>query len=234
MAKKDRLRRIITTLVISVAIAWGALEFRDHLLPFVDWIETLGIWGPLIFIGGYTFFVLLFAPGSALTLAAGALFGVPWGAFYAFSGAFLGSTGAFLISRYIAHDWVNEKLGASTRLGAINYAIGTNGLRIIFLLRLAPTIPFNALNYLLGLTRARLRDSMLASVGMMPGTILYVYLGHTASRVAEPSSGKGGHNFAEWSLTIIGLIAGLGAIWLIAAGAKKTLREKLDPRAKQP
>jgi len=220
--------RACACLVVLAATIWSVSEFGEKFLSLVAWIETLGAWGPLIFIFAYMVSVPLFAPGSVLTFTAGTLFGLFWGVFYAFVGAFLGSTAAFLISRHIARDWVDNRLTASKHLKAVNEAISDDGLRITLLLRLSPVIPFNALNYFLGLTQVSFRDFVFASTGMIPGTFLYVYFGHFAARVVDSSIKSDNVKLLEWSVWIIGLIATLSAVLLIADKARKKLSVTID------
>src|SRR5439155_1410723 len=93
------------------------------------------------------------------------------------SAATLGASAAFLVGRYLARAAVERRIAANPRFAAIDRAVGAEGRKIVFLLRLSPVFPFNLLNYALGLTRVRFADFFLASVGMLPGTVLYVYSG---------------------------------------------------------
>src|SRR5690606_28498352 len=112
---------------------------------------------------------VLLIPGSALTLGAGALFGVFWGTVYASTGATLGATCAFLIGRYLARDWVAARIARRPAFVAIDRAVAEEGWKIVGLTRLSPIFPFVLLNYAFGLTRVSLRDYVFASwLGMLP------------------------------------------------------------------
>src|SRR5207244_5256693 len=160
------------------------------------------------FIAGYVLATVAFVPGVVLTLAAGVIFGLVRGVVYVFVAAVLGSSAAFLIGRYLARTAVERRLAANPRFAAIDRAVGAEGRKIVFLLRLSPVFPFNLLNYGLGLTRVRFADYVMASVGMIPGTLLYVYYGKLAGDVAALAGGaapeKGGGYYA---VLILGLVA---------------------------
>jgi uncharacterized membrane protein YdjX (TVP38/TMEM64 family) len=193
---------------------------------FATWVNELGPWGPLAFIAGYAVSVVLLVPAVLLTLAGGAVFGLMLGTVYVFVAAVVGSIAAFLIARYVARDMVEKRLGANLRVAAIDRAVAAQGLRIVFLLRLSPVFPFVLLNYALGLTRVRLSDYALASFGMIPGTILYVYYGKLAGDVAALGSGQApARGTAYYVLTAVGLVATIGATTLVTRIARRAVRE---------
>ncbi len=175
---------------------------------FADWVEGLGALGPIVFILGYAVAVVAFVPGSLLTLAAGAIFGLAEGTLYVLVAATLGSTLAFLIARHGARAAIEKRLEGDERFAAIDRAVGAEGLKIVFLLRLSPVFPFNLLNYSLGLTQVRLVDYFVASIGMLPGSLLYVYTGKVAGDVAAIAGGQTGEKgAADWLLLVVGLVA---------------------------
>ena len=189
------------------------------------WVGDFGAWAPVVFITGYALCVAVFVPGSILTIAGGALFGLAGGTAYAFTAALLGATLGFLIARYAARDWVAQRLRADSRFEAIDRAIEGAGLRITVLLRLSPLFPFSFLNYALGLTSVRLRDYILGSLAMLPGTLLYVYYGALAGQVAARAAGEETAGTAELALQAVGLIATLGVTVAITRLARRALRE---------
>ena len=218
--------RWIGLAVVLVGLVLLAREAGGSIPRFVSWVEGLGFWGPVVFVLGYAVAVVGFVPASALTLAAGAVFGIAWGTVYVFAAAVLGSTAAFLVSRYLARSSVERRVAADPRFTAIDRAVGEAGRKIVFLLRLTPVVPFNLLNYALGLTRVRLVDTLAASVGMLPGTLLYVYLGKVAGEVATRASGaEAGRSPAEWALLVVGLLATVTVTVLVTRIAKAALRE---------
>src|SRR5262249_61840093 len=117
-------------------------------------------------------------PGSLITLGAGAAFGLIRGTLAVSAGSTLGAAAAFLLGRTLARGWVEHKVANKPRFRALDQAIGAEGFKIVLLLRLSPVFPFNVLNYALGLTRVSFRSYLVASwIGMLPGTVMYVYLG---------------------------------------------------------
>jgi len=193
---------------------------------FADWVEGLGFWGPLVFVVGYALAVVFFVPGSILTLAGGAIFGVVPGTLYVLAAATLGATAAFLVSRYLARQAVERRIEGDARFAAIDRAVGEQGRWIVFLLRLSPVFPFNLLNYALGLTQVRLVDYVLACVGMLPGTLLYVYSGKVAGDVAAVAGGAGGERgAADYALLGVGLLATLIVTTVVTRIARRALAD---------
>jgi uncharacterized membrane protein YdjX (TVP38/TMEM64 family) len=194
--------------VALAALVWLGRSAGDLVPAFAAWVESLGLVGPLVFVVGYAVAVVAFVPGSVLTLAAGAIFGVLEGTVYVLAAATLGSIGAFLVARHLARSAIERRIEGDARFAAIDRAIGAEGLKITFLLRLSPVFPFNLLNYALGLTRVRLRDYAIASIGMLPGTLLYVYTGKVAGDVAAIAGGRETERGAgDWTVLVLGLVA---------------------------
>jgi uncharacterized membrane protein YdjX (TVP38/TMEM64 family) len=207
--------------VLAVAVLLTrAPDLRPQLEAFRAWVQTLGPWGPAVFIAGYALAVVAFIPGSLLTVSAGAIFGLGPGTLYVFSAASLGACAAFLIARHLARDAIEQRLQRNPRFAAIDRAIAREGRKITFLLRLSPLFPFTLLNYALGLTRVRLADYALACTGLLPGTLLYVYLGSLAGLGGEGDAGGLRGVFYG-----AGLIATLAVVALITRVARRALIE---------
>jgi uncharacterized membrane protein YdjX (TVP38/TMEM64 family) len=212
----------IGLLALALLVALGR-ALGGYVEPFRDAVLRLGVLGPVVFVLGYAAAVVAFVPGSALTLAAGAIFGVARGTALVFAAAVLGSSAAFLIARYLARGAVERRIAGNRQFAAIDRAIGREGRKITFLLRLSPAIPFTLLNYALGLTRVRFPDALLASLGMLPGTLLYVYLGSVAGDAASAAAGD-----AELGRTLVkavGLAATAAVTIYVTVLARRALRE---------
>lgn len=222
-ARSTIIRVMIVLAVVAVLVVAGR-QLSAQLPRLTAAVDALGVWGPVAFIGAYALACVAFVPASLLTLAAGALFGVVRGTIFVLIGATLGALGAFLIARYVARDWVSARVAKDARFAAIDAAIAEQGRKVVFLLRLSPVIPFNVLNYALGLTKVRVGDFVLASAGMLPGTVLYVYSGKLASVVAGASSAttppKGPAFYAVLGL---GLAATAAVTVLVTRVANKAL-----------
>ncbi|HBQ98125.1 MULTISPECIES: TVP38/TMEM64 family protein [unclassified Roseofilum] len=187
-------------------------------------IENLGPIGAIAFILLYIVATVAFLPGSILTLGAGVVFGVAFGSVYVFIGATLGATAAFLVGRYLARDWIAKKIEGNTKFSAIDRAVGEEGLKIVLLTRLSPVFPFNLLNYAYGLTQVSLKDYFIGSIGMIPGTIMYVYIGSLAGNLATIGTGDQPSNpTITWTLRIIGFIATVAVTLYVTRIARKAL-----------
>jgi uncharacterized membrane protein YdjX (TVP38/TMEM64 family) len=197
-----------------------------HLIDFAEWVRGLGFWGPVVFMAGYAVAVVAFAPGSVLTIAAGILFGVLAGTAYVFVAASLGACAAFLVARHVARDAVERKLAGNERFAAIDSAVESEGRKIVFLLRLSPVFPFNLLNYGLGLTGVRFGDYAVACAGMLPGTLLYVYLGSLVGDLAAVAAGETGVGDAQQRWIFIGglLVTAVVTIWITRIARRALVR----------
>jgi uncharacterized membrane protein YdjX (TVP38/TMEM64 family) len=218
--------RIAVLVVGLAALVILGRQAGHHIPQFAQWVNGLGVWGPLVFVFGYALATVAFVPGSLLTLAAGAIFGLAKGVIYVFIAAILGSSSAFLVSRYLARQTIERRLAANPRFAAIDRAVGAQGRKIIFLLRLSPVFPFNLLNYALGLTQVRFVDYVMASVGILPGTLLYVYYGKLAGDVAVLAGGAAPEKGAGYyAVLILGLVATIIVTTLVTRTARRALRE---------
>lgn len=221
--------RVIALAVVLVVLFVVARQAGGAIPEFAEWVDGLGAWGPLVFILGYAAAAVGFVPGSLLTLAGGAVFGLGWGTLWVFLGASAGAVLAFLVARYIARDAIQSRVEGNDRFAAIDRAIGKNGLKITFLLRLSPVFPFNLLNYALGLTRVSLRDYSLALFGMLPATMLYVYYGKLAGDVAALAAGAAPEKGTGYYVVLgLGLIATLAVTTVVTRIATRSLREATD------
>jgi uncharacterized membrane protein YdjX (TVP38/TMEM64 family) len=206
----------------------NALPFLQWMVDFIHWAKGMGAAGGAIYAVFYIVGTALFFPGLPLTLGAGFLYGAVIGTLVVSPASVAGATLAFLIARYVARDWVTRRLKKYPQAAAIDRAIEKNGFKAVVLLRLQPVLPFNILNYALGLTSIRLRDYMLASwIGMFPATVLYVYLGSVMNDISDllrgrPNSGVAGR-FLLWG----GLAAIVVLVWWLGRIAKKALRDEM-------
>jgi len=224
-ASSPIVRALVLVCAVIVLIAVGR-HAGPYVTAFTAWVNGLGVWGPLVFVVGYALAVVAFLPAFILTLAGGAIFGLLRGTLYVFAGAVTGSIGAFLAARHFARGLVEKRIAANPRFAAIDRAVGSQGLKIVFLLRLSPAFPFVLLNYALGLTRVTLGDYALASFGMIPGTILYVYYGKLAGDVAAIGAGQtAGRGAGYYAVLAIGLVATVMATTIVTRIARRALQE---------
>jgi uncharacterized membrane protein YdjX (TVP38/TMEM64 family) len=199
-----------------------SIFLRDAL----TWVESLGSLGAIAFIFLYILTAVAFFPGSILTLGAGVLFGIFLGTLYVFIGATIGAVAAFLVGRYLARGWVSKKIAGNTKFQAIDRAVSREGLKIVLLTRLSPIFPFNLLNYAYGVTGVSLKDYTLGSVGMLPGTLMYVYIGSLAGNLATLGATTPAPNpWLQWGIRLLGFAATVGVSVYVTKIAKKALAQ---------
>ena len=207
----------------SLATCFNPQEILRNALV---WVDSLGSLGAIAFIILYIVATVAFLPGSILTLGAGVVFGVFFGSVYVFIGATLGAIAAFLVGRYLARDWVAQKIAGNQKFKAIDQAVGKEGFKIVLLTRLSPIFPFFLLNYAYGVTGVSLKDYAIASVGMIPGTIMFVYIGSLAGNLATLGTQNQTVNpFLEWTIRIIGFMATVAVTLYVTKLARKALDE---------
>ncbi len=226
-SRPSRLARSLVVLVL-VAVAFGALWFlpvKQCLVLALEWTRDLGAWGPVFVALFYIVAAVFFLPGSVLTLGAGFLFGVPVGLLSAWTGATVGACAAFLVGRTLARDWVARKVQGNAKFSAIDEAVGREGFKIVFLLRLSPVFPFNLLNYALGLTKVSFWNYAIASmIGMLPGGLMYVYLGSAARSLADVAAGTVEGGLAGRIFFWVGLAATILVAGFVTRLARKSLK----------
>jgi uncharacterized membrane protein YdjX (TVP38/TMEM64 family) len=195
-------------------------------LDFAQWVQSLGPWGPLAFIAGYTVVTVAVMPAFLLTLAAGAIWGFWLGLLLAMSGAVCGATCSFLGARSVLRGVVQRYVKRHPRLVAIDRAVEQEGARLVFLLRLSPAVPFVLLNYVLGVSRISLRDHFIGLFGMIPTAAMYVYAGKVAGDLTALATGAATPRGTTYYLLLsLGLVATIVATLLVTRAARRTLRE---------
>ncbi len=226
--------RLVIGIIVLIVLVVGARRLGGTIPAVVEYVEGLGALGPLVFIVSYVIGVVAFIPGALLTLTGGALFDIGAGTLYVFVAAVVGSSLAFLSARYVARGLIEERLRHHPRFAALDTAVADHGLKIVFLLRLSPAFPFNFMNYALGLTRVSFRDYFLASAGMLPGTLLYVYYGKVAGDAAALAAGAAVEKDASQYLLLgLGLVATIAVTTIVTRIARKALAQTTR-RADEP
>lgn len=213
----------LALIALAVLLVMRAAPTERILDVAQTWIDGLGVWGPLALGAIYILAALLFVPGSLLTLAAGAIYGLVLGTIVVSLASTTAAALAFLISRHLARDAVRRKIERSPRLAAVDEAIGEQSWKIVALLRLSPAVPFTLQNYLYGVTAVRFWPAVLASwAAMLPGTFMFVYLGslgRTAAAGRETSA-------AEWALRAIGLLATIAVTAYVTRLARQAIHQR--------
>ncbi|HZF31396.1 MAG TPA: VTT domain-containing protein [Gammaproteobacteria bacterium] len=223
---------LLLAAVVAVAAGW----------PVGFWIAGAAAWAQLhplaagaLFVAVYVLAAVLVVPGSILTLASGYLFGLPLGVALTSAGSLLGAAAAFLVGRFVAREWVEQRIAARPNFRALDAAMRHDGFVIMLLARLSPLIPYNLLNYGLSVTAARFRDYLLASwIGMLPAIVAYVYTGSFANSLTTLTSTGRAPTWAAHSLLALGFAATVALAVLITRRATRILRERLAAESQPP
>jgi uncharacterized membrane protein YdjX (TVP38/TMEM64 family) len=211
--------------VVALVVAARMLPLQIWLNIFSERVAALGPAGVVLYAAMYAVAAVLFVPGSVLTLAAGVVFGLFWGTVAVSLGSTAGAALAFLLARYLARERVVAWAAKYPKFRAIDRAIGEQGWKIVALLRLSPLVPFTYSNYLYGLTPVRFWPYVLASwAAMLPGTVLYVYLGVIGKAGLEAAAGaETARSPLETAALVVGLVATGVATWYISRIARRAL-----------
>ena len=213
---------LIAALIVFVPV-------KDIATDVLVWSQSLGFMGYVVFAAVYALFTVLFIPGFILTVGAGAVFGLIPGFLAVSIGSTVGATLAFVLGRFFARDMVAKKIEGNKRFAAIDSAVGREGSKIVFLTRMSPVFPFNLINYAYGLTKIPLWKYALASwIGMMPGTLLYVYVGALAGTVAKAASDAPEAGGFETAMKVLGFVATLVVTIYVTKIAKKALEQEAE------
>ncbi|MGK7909146.1 MAG: TVP38/TMEM64 family protein [Synechococcus sp.] len=210
---RPRLWIAIAVLTLLALLFFTPLGERLQHEQLVMDLEMLGTWAPALFIAMNIVAASLGVPGTVLTVAGGAVFGLAWGTVWSTIGSTLGAIGAFVLARYLLHDWAVQRYGHHPLLQRLNRSIKQHSLKLMLAVRLFPISPFNLVNFLLGLTKVSLSDySLGTAVGIIPGTVLYTWIGVSGRELVE-----GGDSFpfgmAIAALTLLSVLPILAKRW---------------------
>jgi uncharacterized membrane protein YdjX (TVP38/TMEM64 family) len=188
-------------------------------------VQRAGLWGALLFGLAYIPAAVFFVPAWAMTLGAGFVFGVAKGTAIVSLGSTAGAAAAFIVARTVGHNWIVGRTAAWPALGAVARAVESEAFKVVLLARLSPLFPFNLLNYAFGLSSVPFRTYLLASwIGMLPGTIMYIYLGSAARSVTALLSGQIRRTPGQQLLFAVGLAATVAVTTLVTRRARGALR----------
>jgi uncharacterized membrane protein YdjX (TVP38/TMEM64 family) len=234
---------VIVAGVLGVVIfAMKTFHLGDRLNDAVEWIRGLGAIGVVVYAGLYVVATLV-GLATPLTLAAGAIYGPLGGVAIVSPSSVTAATICFLLGRFALRKQIEAKVSKNAKFSAIEKAIGTNGFKIVTLVRLSPVFPFTLLNYGLGLTNVKVRDYVLGSfLGMLPGTAMYVYFGFIGGAATTGGSSSFGDKLSnvkaclsggvcdspsalKFALTVVGGIATVIVTIVVTRIARKALAD---------
>jgi uncharacterized membrane protein YdjX (TVP38/TMEM64 family) len=196
----------------------------DWLAPAVLKLTEIGPWAPVLFTLIYIVAAVTLAPAFFLTVAAGAMFGVWRGSAIVFIAASLGASVVYALgSRLAKFAWI-QRVTRDPRVAAVQAAIRSESVWIMFLLRLSPLVPYNILNYALALSGVRYVDFLIALIGMIPAIIMYTYYGKVVGDVAALAAGVSPPRGPEYyALLVVGLIAIIASTTMITRAARRAM-----------
>ena len=226
LVTKNKKRKALA-LAIAVLIALiFILPVQTWIVDALKWTQGLGALGPFFVIAFYIVACVLFLPGSVLTLGAGFIFKLFVGTITVSIGSTLGACAAFLIGRTFGRKWIAKKIEGNEKFTAIDNAVGKQGFKVVLLTRLSPVFPFNLLNYAFGLTKVDFKKYALASwIGMLPGTVMCVYLGAGLRSLTDVATGKIETGKTGQLFFWLGMLATIAVTILITYFAKKELKQ---------
>ena len=227
--KKNPVVRLVLLGSLLVAGTVAAWWFRDRIGPALEWVQGFGLWGLVLLAAAYLPSALFaFPPALLLTIAAGAFYKVVPATIAISLGSTLAATCAFLLGRTLARGWVEARMEKQPLFKALDAAVAENAFRIVLLMRLSPLLPFVVLNYAYGLTKVKLGHFVLASwIGMLPGTLLYIYIGSSLGGAAMLAGGKTPETgVAGRVLWWVGLAATVLVTALVTWQARRALRRR--------
>jgi uncharacterized membrane protein YdjX (TVP38/TMEM64 family) len=180
-------KKIFVALLIiaAIVVAYRFLPISDWLKHFQTYVRGLGALGYIVYIAVYAVCVVAFIPASILTLGAGAIFGFAGGTIVVVIGATIGATLAFLLARTVMRKRIEEMTRNNAKFRALDRAIANEGMKIVFLVRLAVVFPFTYINFAFGLTAIPLWRYVLATfLGIIPTTMAFVFASSAAAKAA--------------------------------------------------
>lgn len=237
----DRYRKIVIGLLFVAVILFvicdstvGKGRIREGMTVFLEWIrENPGV-GVVCFVLVFFLASLICVPGALLTIGAGYVFaasfdgciktGIVIGTLAVFVGAVTSSTAAFLLSRYLLYERVRRLSQKYSIFEALDVALSEKGFRIMCLLRLSPITPYVLLNYIAGVTTVKFSSYSLSIFCVLPGTILYVFLGATAGSLTD----KNDNSTVTMLVVVVGAVLGIFAIGMTSYYARKELNKEVD------
>jgi len=216
--------RVIVAMIVMALLGYVLWRYpvADWVSASLAWVKGLGAMGFVFFVAIYIVATVIGVPAWILTVGAGAAWGVITGTLVVIVGATAGVTGAFLVGRYLARGMVARKVENNARFAAIDRAVAQRGFRIVLLTRLSPVFPYNLMNYMYGITSVTLRAYVVASfIGMIPGTVMYVYFGSIGHHVASGAPSTIEQSIVKYA----GFVIAIAVTIYVARVARKALRE---------
>jgi uncharacterized membrane protein YdjX (TVP38/TMEM64 family) len=166
---------VLIVIIVTLFIVVNVYGFGGNIEELQQWIQSLGVWGPIAFFVIYLGAVIATIPGTIFGVIAGAIFGSVIGVILISIASTIGASLTFLIARYFARDIVARWLSKNKTMKRLDQLTEDHGVFIVGLTRLIPLFPFTLLNYGFGLTKVSFKTYVFWSwLCMLPGTIIVV------------------------------------------------------------
>lgn len=209
-------------LAISVYF-WQSVQ--AYVLGILAWVDTLGIWAPIVFIGMVAMSVPMVFPGIVFTLAAGFMFGFIHGVIYIVLGLSMGGVISFLLGRYVLRDKVLKLLQRHASMYHLESEVTRGGGKLIMFTRMIPMFPYKVSNYVFGCTRVKLWEFWLGNtIGILPLTFTNVYVGSLAVNLTSMGDRDAPLTTTEWVLSLGGLACAVVGLIYITRYAQRAIR----------
>ncbi len=227
---------IIIGSALFVGVILGTLiyffDLQSHVRSLLEWIDTQGVWAPILFILIDIVIVIALIPGVLITMGAGFLFGVVMGSIYIITATTIGAVLAFISARYLLSEQTIEYLRTYPRLKFVDQLLAAEGWKIVLVTRLIPFFPFKLSNYLFGLTKFKLRDFFIGTFfGIWPITIFNVYVGSITADLSTLGVPSAKTNL-EWIFYICGFVVTIFAVIYLSHRARQALKKYLPDTEK--
>ena len=217
---------VLVLAIVALIVISQVVDVQNMLGNAMDNVKNLGWLGYVVFAALYIAATVLFLAPTILTLGAGAVYGVVAGTVLVSVSSMLGACTAFYLGRHLAREAIAAKVEGNVKFKAIDDAVRKQGWKIVGLTRLSPVFPFSLLNYMYGLTPVSFRHYFFASwIGMLPGTVMYVYLGTAGESLVTLGAEGRGRTTAEWALFAVGLVVTVIVTLFVTRLASKALSE---------
>jgi uncharacterized membrane protein YdjX (TVP38/TMEM64 family) len=195
---------------------------------FAKWSTDHPLAAALAFSALVVLAMVIMLPVSIQAMAAGFLFGLGQGFLVMYLAGLAGFTVAFLAGRFLARPWVATLAQRRPEFASIDLAMHQRGLVLVLLARLSQVLPYNLLNYFLGLTAVKLKDYVAGSaIGMLPGIFLFVFIGTTATDIAAIFRGEVDDVGSSLWIAGAGILLLAAALLLITRTARRALKARL-------
>lgn len=229
MSAKNIIRIVLLSAVVAVFILGSTILDLEQLFRDTrSWFESLGWMGPVLFALIYGALGALAAPTGLIELIAGAIFGFLSGSIAVLAGALIAANTGFICGRWLAREWVSGLIRGNQKAEQIEAAVEQRGFWITVLIRLSPAVPFNLTSYVLGASRIRWLQFLVASLlGMIPIKLFLVWLGASGQKLlgATKPSEWGGQ---EWLLYGGGGVATIVVVLLIGRLVSRSTEKVLE------